>query len=400
MQLTKLAELVLQGGIAVGIFGLFTSTVFVGMVAVGASRFLRGRKHGVQSHADIFMPPVSLFKPLHGAEPNLAAHLATFYEQDYPGRWEILFCARQLDDAGMQIAREVAALYPEVPTQFLAVDGPLFVNAKVSSLVQMEAFAAHDLFIISDSDVRVTPEYVRAVVAEFRDPAVGAVTCLYRGTAHKGLWAKLEASGMSVEMTAGVMAANLVETMQFLLGPTMAVRREAVQRMGGFARLGAYCSDDFLLGNWIAGLGYKVMLSPHVIDHIILNLTLITSMKHQTRWMKSTRYSRPKGHFGTGLTFCVPFGLLGFVCALLLGHPFLGAALLAYAVLSRMAMAWLLASRVVEEPAVLRTVLLFPLRDLMGFFFWAASYTNGTILWRGQVYRLGPEGVMQATGEK
>lgn len=390
----------LQTGIGVGAFGLFTSTVFLGMAALGAARFIRARKRALHAQLQPFAPPVSLLKPLHGAEPDLAAHLATFYEQDYPGQWEVLFCARQLDDPGLAIACEVAALYPEVPTQFLAVEGSLFVNAKVSSLERMEACASHPILIISDSDVRVSPEYVRAVVADFRDPSVGAVTCLYRGTAQKGLWAKLEASGMSVEMTAGVMAANLVEPMQFLLGPTMAVRREAVARMGGFARLGPYCSDDFLLGNWIAALGYKVLLSPHVIDHIILNLTLITSIKHQARWMKSTRYSRPKGHFGTGLTFCVPFGLFGCVCAVLLGSPVLGVALLAYAVVSRMAMAWLLAAKVVQEPAVLRTALLFPLRDLMGFFFWAASYTSGTILWRGQVYRLGPQGSMQAIPNK
>ena len=383
-----------------GIFGLLTSTVFACMVGAGVLRFLRERRRTEMARHDVlapvFAPPVSLFKPLHGAEPGLDAHIATFFEQNYPGPVEILFCARHLHDPGLAIARAVAKNYPHIPAQFLAVQGPPFVNAKVSSLERMGAAAAHDIFIISDSDVRVTPDYVREVVSDFADPEVGAVTCLYRGIAERGLWAKLEASGMSVEMTSGVLAANLMEGMQFLLGPTMAVRRAAVHRMGGFAKLGPYCSDDFLLGNWVAALGYKVMLSHHVIDHIVLNLTFLTSIKHQVRWMKSTRFSRPKGHFGTGLTFSVPFGLVACAAGAFLHHALLGAELLLYSVLCRMGLALLVAGSVVRDSALLRTTLLYPLRDLMGFFYWAASYTSGTILWRGHLYRLGEHGLMQS----
>ncbi len=367
------------------------------MVVVGAVRFVRNCRTAVSD--SMFAPPVSLLKPLHGAEPDLHAHLATFFEQDYRGSFEILFCARRGADSGLAVAREVAAVYPHIPAQFLIVEEPLYINAKVSSLERMGRAATYNLFLISDSDVQVTPSYIREVVQAFADGQVGATTCLYRGTAEQGLWAKLEAAGMSVEMTSGVLAANLVEPMQFLLGPTMAVRRAAVEKMGGFARLGPYCSDDFLLGNWIAALGYKVVLSPHVIDHIVLNLSFLTSMKHQIRWMKSTRFSRPKGHFGTGLTFCMPFGVLACVSAALLGYPAAAAGLFVYATGSRMALAWVVADAVVQDPALWRTVLLFPLRDLMGFFFWAASYTNGRILWRGSWYVLGRDGLMQSALE-
>lgn len=376
---------------------MFTSTVYTGMVVVGALRFVCNRRTVVSDNT--FAPPVSLLKPLHGAEPDLHAHLATFFEQDYSGPFEILFCARKGADSGLAIARKVAAAYPGIPAQFFIVDEPVYINAKVSSLEQMGRAAMHDLFLISDSDVRVAPGYIREVVQAFADEQVGATTCLYRGTAEQGLWAKLEAAGMSVEMTGGVLAANLVEPMQFLLGPTMAVRRSAVEQIGGFGRLGPYCSDDFLLGNWIASLGYKVVLSAHVIDHIVLNLSFLTSIKHQIRWMKSTRFSRPKGHFGTGLTFCMPFGLLACVSAALLGYPAAAAGLLVYAAGSRMALAWVVAGAVVQEPALWRTVLLFPLRDLMGFFFWAMSYTSGRILWRGRWYVLGQDGLMQSASE-
>ncbi len=258
----------------------------------------------------------------------------------------------------------------------------------------MHATATHDIFIISDSDVRVTPDYIRDVAAPFADKAVGAVTCLYRGVADQGLWAQLEAAGMSVEMTTGVLTANLLEGMKFALGPTMAVRRRCVDAMGGFGVLGPYCSDDFLLGANVAAQGATVVLSHHVIDHIILNLSFAASLRHQTRWMKSTRFSRPLGHLGTALTFSVPFGLLAAAAALALHRPALALAALGYSLLSRIVLAAFIGSFAVRERHLLRTTLLYPLRDLLGFFCWIASYGSSTILWRNRRYRLTRGGLM------
>jgi ceramide glucosyltransferase len=278
--------------------------------------------------------------------------------------------------------------------KFVLTGEPWHINAKVCTLELMEQAAAHDVFIISDSDVRVAPDYLREVVAPFADENVGAVTCLYRGVAERGMWAKLEAAGMTVEMTAGVLAAELMEGMQFTLGPTMAARRGCVREMGGFKALGAYCADDFILGNAIAANGHKVVLSTHVIDHVVLNSDFVDSQKHQIRWMKSTRFSRPKGHLGTSLTFSVPFGLLGCAAAMLLHHPAIGLGLLAYSVISRAALAVGVGAAVVEDRQVMRTALLFPLRDLLGFIYWAASYGSSEIVWRNQVYRLAEGGLM------
>src|ERR1700738_1876894 len=125
-------------------------------------------------------------------------------------------------------------------------------------------------------------------------------------------------------MSSGVCVANLLEPMQFALGPTMVARRESVAAIGGFEATAEYCADDFVLGNWIAAKGYEVVLSGHAIDHMVLYAGLVDSIKHQVRWMKSTRVSRPKGHFGTSLTFGVPFGVMACAGALLLGMPVLG----------------------------------------------------------------------------
>lgn len=378
-----------------GLFGLLTSSIFSGLVIAGVLRFVsrRRRESARASGASKFTPPVSLFKPLHGAEPDLEANLKTFFEQDYP-EYEILFGARVATDAGLQAARRVAARYPHIPVKYVLTGEPWQINAKVCTLELMEKAAAHDIFIISDSDVRVTPDYLREVVAPFADAKAGATTCLYRGVADKGLWSQLEAAGMSVEMTAGVVVADMMEGMQFTLGPTMAARRSCVREMGGFRVLGPYCADDFVLGNEIAANGHTVVLSTHVIDHMVLNSDFVDSQKHQVRWMKSTRFSRPKGHFGTALTFSIPFGLLACVAAMLLHHPVLGVGLLAYSVIARAALALVVGMAVVRERHLLRTILLYPLRDFLGFCYWAASYGSREIVWRNQVYELAENGLM------
>lgn len=378
----------------IGIFGLLTSTVFAGMVLVGARHHLRNA--GARTAA--FTPPLSLLKPLHGSEPDLEANLATFFEQDYPAsEYEILFCAANERDAGLEMARRVAVRYPQIATRFFSTGEPKYINAKVQSLETMSAAAGYDLLVISDSDVRVAPDYLRAVAAPFADPKTGAMTCLYRGVAVEGgIWARLEAVGMSVEMTAGVLVANMLEGMQFVLGPTMAVRRECVDRMGGMGILGDYCSDDYLLGNYVFRQGRTVTLSHHVIDHMIINSGFRDSLKHQIRWMQSTRFSRPKGHFGTALTFSLPFGLVALGAALALGRPILGAALFAWSLATRWAIAWAAGRKVVHDPSSFGLYVLYPIRDLMGFFFWAASYFSSTIVWRGRLYDLLPGGRMRA----
>jgi len=375
-----------------GLIGLVASTIFTLLALAGLLRF-RLRRHG-SGQAD-FCPPVSLFKPLHGAEPNLEAHLESFFRQVYP-EFEVLFCARTANDAGLEIARRVAKRHPKIPARFLFTGEATYINAKVSSLERMAAAARYDIFIISDSDVRVEPHYVREVAAPFASDKVGAVTCLYRGAAEGSLWSQLEAAGMSVEMTAGVLTANLLEGMKFALGPTMAVRRRCVVRMGGFGVLGPYCSDDFLLGAQVAAQGETVVLSHHVIDHIILNLSFAASVQHQVRWMKSTRFSRPLGHLGTALTFSMPFGLLACLTGMAMHRPVFGLLLLAYSVVQRMILAAAMGIFAVDERHPLRAILLYPLRDLLGFGCWAASYADNTILWRGTRYRLSRGGLMHA----
>ncbi len=394
--------------LSLGLFGLLTSTVFLGMVLAGVAAFRRqSRLHNnVLSDGPEFLPGVSLFKPLHGAEPDLESNLRSFFAQEYgeaavqPARIEILFCARTLDDPGMKIACKVAAGYPAASVRFIASGEPWGANAKACSLATMAKLARHDLWVVSDSDVRVDSHYLRDVVLPFADPKVGCVTCLYRGVSHGGIWSQLEAVGMTVEMSSGVLAANLIEPMQFALGPTMSARRSCIEQIGGFEAMVDFCADDFVLGNWIAARGHRVVLSAHVIDHIILNTSFLDSMRHQVRWMKSTRFSRPKGHFGTSLTFGMPFGLIASMAALLLGRPMLAGSCLGFSLAARCLQGWIVAKYVVKDRQPLQSMLLFPLRDLMGLFFWAASYGSNRIFWRGELYELLDQGRMRSVGHK
>ena len=385
--------------LALAAFGLITSSVFTGMTLAALPAYFRERRQAFAALELVpgYTPPLSLLKPLHGADPGLEGYLETFFEQDYPV-YEILFCARSEDDAGLALARRVAVRYPDVPAQFLFTGGqPDYINAKVASLELMEGAATHDIFVISDSDVRVTPDYLRSVALPFVDPRVGGLTCPYRGVAAEGgLWARLEAVGMSVEMTSGVLVARSLEEMQFTLGPTMAFRRDAIRRMGGFRVTADYCADDFVLGNETFKLGETVVLSHHAIDHMVINSSFWQSMLHQVRWMKSTRFSRPKGHFGTCLTFAMPFAVLGLAAGLAAHHPAVGTGLFAWGLVSRWLLSVAVGNWAVGDHDWFNLLVLYPVRDLMGFLFWAASYTSSKIYWRGRDFQLLPGGKMRS----
>src|ERR1700735_1829091 len=377
--------------LVVSVIGILTSTVYALLVVAGAVRLAARREKLLPAP---FTPPVSLLKPLHGSEPDLESHLQSFFEQDYP-QFEIIFCARGEQDPGLEIARMVAARYPAIRSKFLCSGNAPYANAKVWSLERMQSAAAHSFFVVSDSDVSVTPGYLRAVMAPFTDERVGMVTCLYRGVAGSSFWSRLEAVGMSVEMSAGVLVAEMLEGMKFALGPTMVVRRDSLDEAGGVRAIGPYHADAFMLANRISATGQRVVLSTHTIEHHVLNSSFLPSVLHQIRWMKSTRFSRPKGHFGTALTFRLPYGLLAAGVAVAFHRPLVGGLLLFWSWASRVALGALVGRLVVEEPTWGRSALLYPLRDLLGAGYWVASYVSNQVRWRGEGYKLLRDGLMR-----
>ena len=369
----------------IAIFGTVTSTVYLLLVIAGVIRFARRRRELL--NAPPYTPPVSVLKTVHGTEPNLRENIESFFRQDYPN-FELIFCARREDDAALQIARQLSEKYPAVKTRIITSGEPPWTNAKLYSLEKMWKQAAHDLLVISDSDVRVSPDYLREIIKPFANTKVGMTTCIFRGLPAGGFWTDLEALGYSVEMTSGVVVADLLEGMKFALGPTMVVRRECVEALNGFGFMDDYCADDYILGNRVAESGMEVVLSHHSIDHMVFHHSFLSSMRHQVRWMRSTRFSRPKGHLGTVLTYAMPFGVLGFLAGLVGGHTTMGISLLVAAFLNRVIQSVLAGYVVARDRKALMLAWLYPVRDLLGAFLWIGSYLSAKIDWRGEEYRL------------
>jgi ceramide glucosyltransferase len=390
----------LRGLFYVALAGTVTSSIYCVMVLAAAARFGLRKRRDEAEPAD-FLPPVSLLKPLHGVEPGMERNFETFFEQQYPAPFELLFCARHESDPGLQLARRVGARYPQVPARYVTCGEPMpkFHNAKVYSLAKLNAEAEYDLFLTSDADVRVAPNYLLRMIQNLKDAKSGLASCIYLGTAYGGRAAsfasRLDAVGKSVEMSSGVLVADMLEGTKFALGATMAVRRKSFEDVGGFDHLGQFYADDFELGNRLAKQGTGVKMATHIIQLMVQDTPFWLSFRNQLRWMQSTRRSRPWGHLGSGLTFAMPFGLLGLAWGLVAGHPVAGLLWLLGMAVNR----WLQAGAilgVMRDPDWGFNVAIYPLRDLLGSVLWVGSYAGERFYYRGTVYKLKAGGRVEA----
>jgi len=377
-----------RGLVYLAIFGTFSSTIYLLLVLAGALHFrLRSRAaRELVLSLQSSLPPVSILKPVHGMELQLEENLESFFRQDYP-KFEIIIGARDADNPALLVAEKVCKRYPQVKSRIVVSGPPAWPNAKVFSLAKMTTTASYDYFVISDSDVRVSRDFLRNVVPPLLDPALGLVTCLYQGVPAGDFWSLLEALGMSVEMASGVVVADMLEGIRFALGPAVALRRDVLDRIGGIAATADYYSDDYVLGNKVWMAGYKVIFSHDVIEHVLTPRPLGRTLGDQLRWMKSTRYSRPLGHVGTGLTYAMPFGILGLIAAAALGHPAFGVLLFLVAVANRVIQSIAVGWGLIGDRRSLYFSFLYPIRDLVGWCLWVCSFTGGNFFWRGEMYR-------------
>jgi len=384
-------ELIWRALLLVALAGSFTSNTYLALTLAATARYLRHARSARAAAAAVSassLPPVTIFKPVHGMEEQLPSNLESFFQQDYPD-YEVIFGARDAENPAIKIAEEVRSRYPHIPSRVVLSGAPAWPNAKVFSLDQMIAASSRSYFIISDSDVRVEPNFLRNIIPPLLDSEIGLVTCMYRGIPSSDFWSGLEALGLSIEMSSGVMVADMMEGMRFALGPAMAARRDAIDAIGGIAAVADYYSDDFELGNRIWAKDYKVILSHHIVQNVLTPRSLLRTLGDQLRWMKSTRYSRPAGHAGSGLTYAVPFGILGLVAAGALGNWTVGLGLFALACVNRMIQSAVVGWTVARDARAVRFCWLYPLRDFLGFVAWAISYTSRDFYWRGEMYRFG-----------
>jgi ceramide glucosyltransferase len=350
------------------------------LVLYSARRFFG--KRPAEPPAD-FTPPLSVLKPVRGLDRDAYKNFASFCTQNYPAEYEILFCVPEEDDPAVPVIRQIIQDFPDRQIRLFFGFEPLGTNLKVNKLVRMVKEARHDILVVSDSDIWVEPYYLTSVARLFRDPEVGAVTCPYRGWAGNSFASELEVMGNSTEFQPGVLVAWLLEGVKFTLGATMAVRRKALEDIGGFESLADHYSDDFETGNRIAAKGWKVELNRWPIVTVFPKQTLAECFRHQVRWALTTRHSRPAGHIGLGLTFGLPWSIAAALVAP--SWPVAAAYLGAYVVL-RFAVAWQVGVVGLQDNVLKRNLWWLPARDVFGLIVWVSSFFKRRIIWRGSPY--------------
>jgi ceramide glucosyltransferase len=337
-------------------------------------------------------PPVTVLKPLCGAEPGLYEHLRSFCMQDYPA-YQIVFGVRDPADAALLVARRLQAEFPALPIDIVINPQLHGGNRKVSNLINMLAQARHDVLVMADSDTRVRPDYLAAVTAPLQSGKVGLVTCLYRGVSAPGLWSRLGALYTNDWYIPSVLLGLLIGYPGYAAGQTLCLRRETLQAIGGLQAIADHLADDFRLGELVRGLGLSIQVSPHMIEaqHDEASLRLLT--RHELRWMRTTRILRPVSVAFMCISLSLPMAALGTLFAA--ANPALwpiAAGLLWVTAAARLGLH--LAQRDPEQP-LLSELWLLPLRDLLTAWVWCGSFLSYRVSWRGNEFDVGADGVMR-----
>ncbi len=337
---------------------------------------------------------VTILKPVKGLEIDSYDNFASFCRQQFAGRVQLLFAVASPDDAVVQVIRSLKADFPEHDIGLVinpAIHGP---NYKVSNLINAFPHAKHEIIIVCDSDIRVTPDYLDSVTSHFINPQVGLVTSLYRTSSVHGIATALEATGLTVEMIPNVLVALQLEGLSFALGASMAVRREALASIGGFEALSDYLADDYQLGNKIHLAGWQIALNDCFVESMIKTENLMSVLSRQLRWARTMRVSRPGGYLASGITLPFPALLLATLVA---ASPMsaLAAVILLYTV--RLTVSTIFSRRFVQDELLPRWLWLLPIRDMLAFFTWALSFLGNRVEWRGSRFILKAGGKIEET---
>jgi ceramide glucosyltransferase len=329
-----------------------------------------------------FTPPVSILKPFRGIDPEAYENLASFCRLDYPD-YEIVCCVDPDDQTILSVLARLHTDFPQRPIRVLYGSGRVATNDKVAKLARLVAEAAHEVVVISDSDVRVRPDYLRHVVAPLRDPKVGAVTCLYVPIEIKTPTDHLQSVGMMSDFYAGILVDWQLEGMKFALGPTIATTRTRLTGFGGYAVLENRPADDLLVGRLIDEQGYQVLLVRYAIDTVCDYGSLSELLHKRLRWIVVMRHMRPWGHFGLLLTQGLPWSLaaVAFHPAPTVAIGYLGG----YLGL-RMAMTWMIGIHGLRQSVLWKQMPLLPVWDAVAFLIWLLSFSRSSIRWRGADY--------------
>lgn len=377
---SRIAVVIAVGAVAASIIYLFW--------ALWAVRAF-GRRRAA---AGGFAGPVTVMKPVCGLDPGLYGNLRSFCEQDYP-EFQVVFGVRDPNDPAIAVVERVIRDFPNRDLCLIVDERVIGANLKVSNLANMFDQAKYDILIIADSDMRVDAGYLRAVTAPFSDPKVGAVTCLYKGSPVGGLPSVLGSMFINDWFLPSVLAALTFSPMRFCFGATMAVRREALEEIGGFSALASHIADDYMLGRLASECGYKVELSRYVVENVVLEPDLKSLVRHELRWARTVRSVQPLGYTFSFLTNTIPLAL---ILVLVSGFAPASWAVLALALILRVTL-----HNVVRTSLQIRGLAmpwLVPVRDILGFVVWGGSFFGRDVHWRKQRFLLEADGQLAMKG--
>lgn len=323
--------------------------------------------------------PVTVFKPLCGAESRLEQNLETLFSQDHPC-YELLFGVRDPKDAAIAVVERLRTRFPAIDAK-LIIDGRVHgSNFKVSNLINLETYARYDSYIVADSDISVKSDYLRRVTAPLTDSTVGIVTCLYRAHPSRAFWARLGAFFIDAWFMPSVHVYSAFGGSNFGFGSTIAIRRETLESIGGFAALSSRVADDFWMGQLTRQAGLRTVLSEVVVCTDVAEKRLTDLWAREVRWLRTIRSLNPWGFAFTFVTYTLPVLAVGFACAPTPGN-------LAWASVggcARLALYWRVAR---QSPGRVR-IWLAPLRDVFLLVEWAAAWFGKSVEWRNEIVPL------------
>ncbi len=341
-----------------------------------------------------FTPPVSILKPVKGVDEQAYENFASFCRQDYP-EFEVCFGVADISDPVVKIVERLKRDFPKQRIQLQAFE-PFGANRKASLLHGLATAAHHEILVISDSDMRVTPDYLRRVTEPLADKNIGLVTCSYRGDLASSFTARLEALHMGATFLPSMLAGRGFLNMRFALGATAALRLNDLARIGGFSAIADYLADDYQLGARISDLGLRVHLSDYIVTSILGATTFQEQWDRELRWARCNRVSRPLEYPGLLLTFSSPLSLALLIVS---NYSELAWQILVISLVLRWTVAWLVTTHT-DDRDTRRWLIWLPIRDMLSAFVWLAGFFGRRVRWRGEEFILVENGQMQAVAPR
>jgi ceramide glucosyltransferase len=341
------------------------------------------------------LPPVTVLKPLCGAEPGLYENLRSFCQQDYP-EFQIVFGVRDRDDPALAVVNRLLTEFPSLPIDVVIDPRQHGSNRKVSSLINMLSRARHDMFVMADSDALVGPDYLKTVTAPLLDRKVGLVTCIYHGEPTARIWSRLGAMYVNEWYMPSVLMARLFGHQGYTSGQTICIRRETLQRIGGLRSIADHLADDYQIGELVRRLGLRIVLSPYVLRAEHHEPTLDLLVRHEVRWMRTLRVLRPRSFRLIFFGFSLPLAVLGLLlCSAGTMPSTLAWGLFELTVLARMALHFV--HRLRGDRPLLADFWLVPARDLLLCWVWWRTFFTSRITWRGGEFDVDAHGIMRSS---